>query len=125
MHPDVQSQLTALANDRLALLQTVPHAKSGLAWCRAHSDICDRVVRLIYDDTSKKHENAPPVAVIATGGYGRREMAPYSDIDVTVVPRDEASPDLDPFVRDLFQQLHAVFGTDFKLSVGYAYRLLS
>jgi [protein-PII] uridylyltransferase len=121
---DTEEALKELAEKRAALVAAVPEYKSGLAWCRAHSDLCDKAVRLLFDEASRNYEGAPPVAVVATGGYGRRELAPFSDIDITVVPKDETSPILDPFIRELFQLLHGAFSTFFRLEVGYAYRLL-
>ena len=65
-----------------------------------------------------------PVAVLATGGYGRREVSPYSDVDLTVVPFDDAAPGLDRVVRDLYRNLHDAFAA-LSLTLGYAFRLVS
>jgi len=82
-------------------------------------------VQVLYDDLQSSHRELPALALIATGGYGRSELSPYSDIDITVVPSDEASPDLDQAIRHLFQDLHWAFCTALRMDVGYAYRLIA
>jgi [protein-PII] uridylyltransferase len=125
MNPEFQSKVLSIAEHRLDHIRGLATRPSGLGWCAEHSDMVDATVHLIYDGLRHDFGEIPPFAVIATGGYGRREMAPYSDIDITVVPSDEASPILDQAIRKLFQDLHWAFCTVFRLDVGYAYRLIS
>ncbi|MGV3616852.1 MAG: HD domain-containing protein [Fimbriimonas sp.] len=125
MSPETRERILALATARDNHLNRLAERPSGLAWCARHSEIADDVVRLLLNDLTIEHPSLPPIALIATGGYGRRELAPHSDIDITVVPEDETSPALDAALRQLFQDLHWAFCTALRLDVGYAYRLVS
>jgi [protein-PII] uridylyltransferase len=87
--------------------------------------LADEVLRLLVDDLSEQLGREPGIAVIATGGYGRRELAPHSDIDLTVVPADETSTDLDGAIRTLFHDIDWAFTQCLGMPVGYAYRLIS
>ncbi|MBV7257400.1 [protein-PII] uridylyltransferase [Pacificimonas sp. WHA3] len=60
----------------------------GLAHANSRSFLTDQLIRLIYDfATQRLYPNSNPtaaerLAVCAVGGYGRREMAPFSDVDL-------------------------------------------
>jgi [protein-PII] uridylyltransferase len=82
------------------------------------------VVGIVYEACLAQYPSIPSLAIVATGGYGRSELSPYSDVDLTVIPSDDASPELDHAIRQLFQDLHTAFG-EFGLEVGYAYRLIA
>lgn len=125
MTPETEARILAIAAERDALLERLAEKPSGLSWCARHTDLADEVVALLYRDLIATFPNLAPLAIIATGGYGRRELSPHSDIDVTVVPTEEAAPDLDQAIRRLFQDLHWAFCTALRLEVGYAYRLIS
>ncbi|MCC6686880.1 MAG: HD domain-containing protein [Fimbriimonadaceae bacterium] len=98
---------------------------SGLVWSRAWSDELDGVIQRIYDATLADFGQLQSIALIATGGYGRQELSPYSDLDVAVVPTDEQLPGLDTAIRALFNALHAKLSAELGLKVDYAYRVLS
>lgn len=108
------SELCARRQGHLATLDSEPE---GLTWCERHSRLADLVVETVVPADA-------PVAIIATGGYGRRELSPYSDVDLTIVPVDETRPDLDAVVRNLYRDLHDAFA-DFGLQLGYSFRLIS
>lgn len=100
-------------------------APRGRATCRALADLTDGVIRTLFRRAlpSRGRERVRrQLAVVATGGYGRRELCPYSDIDVTFVVAEEEEPLLDAAVRQLFLMVMEVFAQRAQLKVGYAYR---
>ena len=125
MTEETRAKILAIADERTSHLQTLLTKPTGLSWCVRHSELADEVVRVLYEDIQAQNPDLPPLALIATGGYGRQELSTYSDIDITVVPSDEASPVLDRAIRVLFQDLHWAFCTALHIDVGYAYRLIS
>lgn len=118
-------RLAEIAASRIRLIRTMLSSPSGAEWCERHTELADEVVRLVHRSVVESLQDDPPVSIIATGGYGRRELAPHSDIDLTVVPLDESHPGLDSLIRALFRELHEAFGTHLRMDVGYAYRLIS
>src|SRR5205823_11688575 len=74
------------ADRRQALLARLRARPDAHDWCEQHTSLVDDLVRATTERVLQQHPLAPPVSVIATGGYGRRELAPHSDVDLTVVP---------------------------------------
>src|SRR5437764_349040 len=63
------------------------HALTGTSWCAANSDLIDAWLDELLTGPAKG------IALVAVGGYGRRELCPESDIDVMLVHerRDDVS----------------------------------
>jgi len=61
------------------------------------SGMVDSITNLLFERAAQECGVSPDragMAVIATGGYGRAELAPYSDVDLLVVCR-EKTPEVD------------------------------
>ena len=98
----------------------------GLAMAYEFSDLIDAVMERIFTLSCEKVGVNPltvQIAIVATGGYGRRELAVFSDIDVTFIPQRDGDPATDRLIREMFSQLMDIFIAKCGLEVGYAYRL--
>ncbi len=65
------------------------------------------------------------LSILATGGYGRRELAPYSDVDLTFLASHEDDDHLNAIIKGMFQGVMDVFLYGAGIKVGYGYRLSS
>jgi len=99
---------------------------------RMLSDVIDIVVRRMLEvaceeegGQSLKGKADRSLVIVATGGYGRQELAPYSDIDINFIALSEDDPEVDVVTRRMFRLIMDVFLAEANLKVGYAYRLLS
>ena len=84
---------------------------SGIEACHALSDARDaRVV-----DLAAKHGAPPDLSILAVGGYGRRELAPRSDLDLLFLAADPdaVAPVVEAILHDLWDQ---------RLQIGFATR---
>ena len=59
---------------------------------------------------------------MATGGYGRRELNPYSDIDIAFIPSEEEDPWVEALVHTAFKLVMDVFLSLRDVHVGYSFR---
>jgi [protein-PII] uridylyltransferase len=92
------------------------------------SDLMDAVLSRIYALACYRMETTPvrvSLAIVATGGYGRRELCPFSDIDITFLPARENDSLTDRVIREMFRMLVEICMDRCRLEVGYAYRLMS
>ncbi len=96
-----------------------------------HVALVDRLIKEIYvascrfadrETTRAQHSS---LAIVATGGYGRRELSPFSDIDIAFVPSEEDDPWVEAVVHMAFKLVMDVFLSFREIRVGYSYRPLS
>jgi len=70
-----------LEASRADIAATHRRGATGSEIVRALADLTDTVLLAFYEEASAT-QSAGGVCLVALGGYGRRELAPYSDIDL-------------------------------------------
>ena len=94
---------------------------SGHTVVRLQAAAMDRIVLALWERATAEAGTAhkpSPVALVALGGYGRRELAPHSDLDLMLL---HGAPKPDAFVKAAGEKLlYALW--DLKLDVGWAVR---
>ena len=88
---------------------------SGRSAAEATAFLHDQIVRLAFDHVAGG--SAPGVALVGLGGTGRGEAAPYSDVDLMVLTKDEPAAAEAALAEQLFALLW-----DLKLKLGHSVR---
>jgi len=103
---------------------------SGRTVVRLQSTATDRILAILWERCvegaqkpakGKRKARASPIALVALGGYGRRELAPFSDVDLLLL---HATGEPDAFTKEASEKfLYALW--DLGLEVGYGIRDLA
>jgi [protein-PII] uridylyltransferase len=85
--PSYRAKLLAVLRQHLAVAkkkieQNFYLNNDGAIYVGQHARCIDDLLTLLHDEAGKLMPQSHDIAVIAVGGYGRGEMAPFSDIDV-------------------------------------------
>ena len=92
---------------------------NGRAAAQATAFLHDQLVRLAYDFVADRLLAEPPagLAIVALGGTGRGEMAPFSDLDLMFLTARPPTPEQERAAEAI---LHLLW--DLKLKIGHSVR---
>ncbi len=113
----------ALAKGRAEIRRRFEEKGDGAAVIREQCFLMDQLIRALFDVvTGELYPLANPtsgerLALVAVGGYGRGELAPYSDIDLVFLLPYKQTPYTEQVVESLLYSLW-----DLGLKVGHATR---
>ncbi|HVQ60540.1 MAG TPA: [protein-PII] uridylyltransferase, partial [Burkholderiales bacterium] len=102
--------------ERAALQVRFGQRADGPAVLREHCRLIDRTLK----DVWRQIQLPAPLALLAVGGYGRGELYPHSDIDVLILLKDAASPELAAKIEELVGRLW-----DMGLELGHSVRTVA
>ena len=120
LHPQVVKARTQLLDARAKAATLHYSGASGPQLCFAWADHVDVVVNGLIEASV---QNLPmPLdpncfAFIALGGYGRRDLAPFSDIDLMLLYRGVTEAQIAPLARSIAQMI-----VDAGLQLGFSIR---
>lgn len=93
-----------LLEGRLKLRAQHDSGSPGLQVCLCHADLLDSIVLDIFDhaiDEEGLSEKAGCFTLVAHGGYGRRDVAPFSDVDLMLLHSKAVAEDAGRIARSL------------------------
>src|SRR5262245_45343642 len=126
LRPSVAVAREQLARGREALGQQHRGGAPGVDVCRSMTDLMDQVVLGLFRSAVADLEPASgpslgqQVAVVVHGGFGRRALAPYSDIDLMILCPAGAERRMQPLMSRLLQDV-----SDARLQLGHSLRTVS
>ena len=93
--------------------------KKAIKTCKKISQITDEFLISIFNFYAKKNkEISEMISVCAVGGFGRKVLAPFSDLDILILYSNSTDlKKIDKFIRFFIYPLW-----DLNLKVGYAVR---
>jgi [protein-PII] uridylyltransferase len=112
-----------LASEREKLKAQHRSGSAGIQVCTRFSDVMDDIIRELFETGLSDLHPAPHdpvrnrVAVVLHGGYGRKEMAPYSDVDLMLLHDGSSEGDMGRLAGRLLQDI-----CDIGLDPGFALR---
>ncbi len=124
--PIVELLRKALADGRAELTERLAEKPgAGHEITHGYAFLIDQLIRVVHDQVVEKiHPKAQPsaserLALIAVGGYGRGEMAPFSDVDIAFITPTKASAWCEQVIEAILY-----FLWDLNLTVGHSSRSL-
>lgn len=122
---EVEAHSAALAQEREAIHHRLLNGASGAEVIAALTELVDGLIVGRYRNALRRGSEQDVAAgfqhccLVALGGYGRRELAPYSDIDIMFLYRPKAASTATSLSR---QVLHHLWDIGFQ--VGHSVRTI-
>ena len=89
LRPAIIAAKERLAEDRQKLRRQHDAGSPGIQVCARHSDLWDGIVLDIFERAAEEIDPSVKilshVALVPHGGYGRRDVAPFSDMDLLLL----------------------------------------
>ncbi len=114
---------TAWDDSRAQILDGIGEHKGGHSTARALAQVADEVVGALWDFTlthvyrARNPTEGERLSLLAVGGYGRGELAPYSDLDLLFLRAWKETPHSESVIEFI---LYALW--DLGIKVGHASR---
>jgi [protein-PII] uridylyltransferase len=99
--PAIARLKASVQAERAALQLRFQETGDGAWVLREHCRLIDRTLK----DVWRQLGLPAPLALLAVGGYGRGELFPHSDIDVLMLLKDPATPELAAKIEELVGKL--------------------
>ena len=112
-----QSLKVILAEGQSILKVKFLNDNKGLFCSVARSHLMDQIIYILYNKVKNYLKTKDPISLLAVGGFGRGELAPFSDIDLLFLTRSGNKKISEKFVHFILYTLW-----DLGLSVGHSTR---
>jgi [protein-PII] uridylyltransferase len=135
-HPEDRARLPAFLPEPLRLLDTakgyfkearafvedIHHSgASGLSVCRLNTAAVDQLMVGVFETMTRQFSIPGDLALLAVGGYGRKELSPHSDVDLLLIRGSQVQENaVQPFAKAFHTLLW-----DLKLVVGWGVRTVA
>ena len=124
IHADVLRIKDWLSDGREKLFRQHQSGSPGIQVCTQLTELLDTVVLEIFENALSQYgENegsvSSRIALVPHGGYGRREMAPYSDIDLMLLHTQGSLSMVAPLARHLVRDF-----SDVGIELGFSMRTI-
>ena len=107
LRPSVVLAREKLTEGREKLRTQHDRGSPGIQVCAHQTDLVDTVLLDLLDAAMSESGSdvSSLLALIPHGGYGRRDVAPFSDVDLMVLCEPRADQKIAPFVRQFTQSI--------------------
>lgn len=118
--PVILTARQRLRDGRRKLRESHEQGSPGLQLTHLQTDLVDGVILELFSAAVadfRLEEIASQVALIAHGGYGRRDLAPFSDVDLMLTPLPRVEKQIQPLAARLSRDI-----VDAGLQLGFSVR---
>lgn len=122
LRPAVVAAKERLAQGRQRLRRQHEAGSPGVQVCTLLTDLLDGVILDLFEAVQTELDGdglaaLSQIALVAHGGFGRRDVAPYSDVDLMLLVQPSVEKHIEPLARKLSQSIF-----DCGLQLGFSVR---